>query len=156
MRVVMTPLDPAYVDALRRTFPEREDHLLCVPDSCGTYADFCSRFPEGWSPDAIIHWGLEYYPVPEGLEEADCFTVGMVGDWNLGGQAFRLIGDAFDLLIADRNGCERLWSAGFRNVAYAPLWFYNPALHRRLPDVERDLDIVMVGNFNHDVQRERA
>lgn len=156
MRVVMTPLDPAHVDALRKTFPEREDDLLCIPDSHGTYADFCARFPAGWSPDVIIHWGLEYYPVPEGLEEADCFTVGMVGDWNLGGQAFRLIGDAFDMLIADRNGCERLWSAGFRNVAYAPLWFYNPALHRRLPDVERDLDIVMVGNFNHDIQRERA
>jgi tetratricopeptide (TPR) repeat protein len=156
MRFVLTPLDPIYAAHIQKAFPERDNDLLCIPDSFGTYAEFCSQFPKGWTPDAIIHWGLEYYPVPEGLEEAECFTVGMVGDWNLGGQAFRLMGDAFDLLIADRNGCERLWRAGFRNVAYAPLWFFNPALHRRLPEVVRDLDIVMVGNFNHDVQRERA
>src|SRR5689334_11308556 len=57
-------------------------------------------FP-GWKPDVYIHWSPEYNAVPEGLEEADCLTVGVFGDWNLGGQALRNIGGMFDLLFAD-------------------------------------------------------
>jgi tetratricopeptide (TPR) repeat protein len=122
----------------------------------GTYTQIAALFPDGWRPDVFLHWSLEYNPAPIGIEEADCLTVATIGDWNLGGQAVQIVGGAFDLLIADRNGCARLRKAGFENVLYVPLWGYDPNLHRPLPEVERDLDIVMVGNFNHEVQRERS
>ncbi len=121
-----------------------------------TWPELLAQCPRGWQPDAYLHWSLEYNPVPEGLETADCFTVGIVGDWNLGGQAFQQMGGVFDLLLADKAGGERLRRAGYENVAYARLWAYDPAVHRRMEGVERDLDIVMVGSFNHDVQQERA
>src|SRR5579884_276945 len=120
------------------------------------WADLLARCPAGWKPDVYIHWSLEYNAVPDGIEHADCLTVGVVGDWNLGGQALHAIGGAFDALFADRNGCELLRRAGFSNVHYAPLWAFNPSQHRRLPGVERDIDVLMIGNFNHAVQRERA
>src|SRR5206468_2932754 len=109
-----------------------------------------------WTPDAFVYWSIEYYPLPRGVEEASCFTAAIVGDWNLGAQAYSHVGGAFDLLIADRNGCDRLREAGFENVAYAPIWSFAPHVHRVIPGVDRDLDIVIVGNFNHDVQWERA
>src|SRR5262249_29045067 len=121
-----------------------------------SYADVTAHYPAAWKPDAYVFWSMEYYGVPLGIEEADCFTVGLIGDWNLGGQALHGVGGAFDLLIADSNGCARQRELGYENVRYAPQWAYNPDLHRRLPGVERDLDIVMIGNFNHEVQRERA
>jgi tetratricopeptide (TPR) repeat protein len=121
-----------------------------------SWQDLLSRCPIGWQPDVAICWSFEYRPIPEGIEDAECFTVGVIGDWNLGGQALRQAGGAFDLLVADQNGYDRLRAAGFENVLYWPLWAYDPVRHYAIPHVERDLDVVMVGNFNHDIQRERA
>jgi tetratricopeptide (TPR) repeat protein len=121
-----------------------------------TWNELRAQCPLGWEPDVYIHWSLEYNALPEGLENAPCLTVGIVGDWNLGGQAIRNIGHVFDVLIADRNGCAFLRHLGFTNVHYAPLWAYTPELHRRLPGVRRDVDVMMIGNFNHAIQRERA
>lgn len=118
--------------------------------------DLLAELPVGFQPDALIYWSIEYHPVPAGIQDVPFFTVAVVGDWNLGGQAVQTCGRAFDLLVADRAGCRRLKSIGFPRVRYAPLWGFDPRLHRRLPGVERDLDIVMAGNFNHDIQRERA
>ena len=47
-------------------------------------------------------------------------------------------------------------AAGFENVAYAPIWSFAPTVHRILPGIDRDLDIVIAGNFNHDIQWERS
>lgn len=112
--------------------------------------------PKGWQPDVYIHWSVEYNAIPRGLENADCLTVGVVGDWNLGGQALHRMGGAFDALFADRNGCEVLRRAGYADVHYAPLWAFHPSLHRRLPNIARDIDVLMIGNFNHSIQNDRA
>jgi len=156
MRIVIAPVKPEDEPLLRLPPPGRSDEIICFGPGPANYAEQVERLPAGWRPDAYLLWSIEYNSIPVGLEEADCLTVGVVGDWNLGGQAFQLMGGLFDLLIADRNGCARLREAGFENVCYAPLWAFDPLLHRRMPEVQRDLDIVMVGNFNHDVQRERA
>ncbi len=154
---------PELID--RAPFGGRSDDLLVLgaPPShlefdplLHTWEDVRARLPSGWDPDAYIHWSLEYNPPPIGIEDADCLTVATVGDWNLGGQAVHHLAGAFDLLIADNNGCDHLRSAGFSNVEYAPLWAFDPAVHRTLDGVDRDLDIVMVGSFNHEVQHERS
>jgi tetratricopeptide (TPR) repeat protein len=151
--------------AEKRPLPGREDDILCFGSGYdhlrweparNTWADIVAQFPPYWKPDVYLHWSFEYNPVPLGVESADCLTVGILGDWNLGGQAMQMVAGAFDMLFADRTGGEMLRRAGYENVHYAPLWAYDPVLHRRLPDVPRDLDIVMIGNFNHAIQRERA
>ncbi|HZP83782.1 MAG TPA: hypothetical protein VFB21_19225, partial [Chthonomonadaceae bacterium] len=121
-----------------------------------TWNELLARCPSGWEPEVYLHWSLEYNAIPAGLEEARCLTAATVGDWNLGGQAVRHIGAAFDVLFADRNGTEFLRRLGFANVQYAPLWAYDPGQHRRLQHTQRDIDVLMIGNFNHAVQRERA
>jgi tetratricopeptide (TPR) repeat protein len=119
------------------------------------WSQLLANCPQGWRPDVYIHWSPEYNAVPLGLEQADCLTVGVFGDWNLGGQAIHCVAGMFDVLVADRNGCEMLRQAGYDNVLYARLWAYNPDLHRR-EEGGRDLDIVMLGSLNHAVQARRA
>lgn len=151
---------------IHRPLPGREtknDHILAfgngyahVRHSPGMHwHDLLANCPTGWNPDVYIHWSPEYNAVPRGLENADCLTVGAFGDWNLGGRAIHSVGNMFDALFADRNGGDLLRSKGFENVFYSPLWAYDPQTHRRLPG-RRDLDIVMVGSFNHAVQWERS
>ncbi len=135
------------------------------------WADIIARCPGCWRPDVYIHWSPEYNPIPIGLESAECLTVGVWGDWNLGGQAMRAVSGLFDVLVADAVGCERLRGMGFENVIHGLLWAFDPAKHRRLSDADngmraykggakpapvRDIDILMIGNFNHAVQWERA
>jgi tetratricopeptide (TPR) repeat protein len=165
MRGVIAHFLPLAELTQRLGLPGRDDDLLCLGQghthlawepTHNTYAHIAAQFPPGWQPEVYIHWSLEYNPVPLGLEAADCYTVGIVGDWNLGGQALQGMGGVFDLLLADKKGCERLKAAGYENVRYARLWAYDPGVHRRLSGVERDLDVVLVGSFNHEVQKERA
>ncbi len=140
-----------------------------------SWAGIIAACPGGWRPDVYIHWSPEYNPIPAGLEAAHCLTVGVWGDWNLGGQAMRAVSGLFDVLVADAVGCERLRGMGFENVIHGLLWAFDPAKHRRLSDAAngtrayksgakaaptplpvRDIDILMIGNFNHAVQWERA
>lgn len=128
-------------------------HVRHVPGM--SWEALLASCPSGWSPDVYIHWSPEYNAVPEGLERATCLTVGVFGDWNLGGRAIHAVGELFDVLVADRNGTQRLRQRNYTHVLYAPLWAFDPQMHRRIP-CERDLDIVMVGSFNHAIQWERA
>ena len=68
--------------------------------ACSSYQELMSLLPAGWTPDVAIFGSIEYVPVPQGIEFAECLTVGIVGDWNLGAQAYHLMGGAFDALIA--------------------------------------------------------
>lgn len=166
MRVALLSRDPDMTTATPVCLPGLRHELLWIPGDRSArppdrpplcaYSDFAAHFPPGWKPDLFFHWSLEYLPPPVDIEEAECLTVAALGDWNLGAQALHALGGAFDLIFTDRTGCERLHTLGFRNAHYAPLWSYDPSLHRPLPGVERDIDIVMVGSFNPDVQRERA
>ena len=144
--------------------------LGVTPDMA--WKDILARCPPGWRPDVYIHWSPEYNPIPQGLESADCLTVGVWGDWNLGGQAMRAVSSLFDVLVADQAGCERLRGMGYENVLHGLLWAFDPAKQRRLNDgaekravengaevdgeCRHDIDILMIGNFNHALQRERA
>jgi tetratricopeptide (TPR) repeat protein len=155
MRVVIAPFNkmkPSTLAAVQAAGHE----VFCTGREVTSFAEIVSQLPAGWKPDVFLFWSLEYNAIPLGIEDADCLTVGVVGDWNLGGQAVQQMGGAFDLLFADANGSDRLRNLGFENVHTAPLWSFDPELHRPLPHTPRDLDIVLVGNFNHDIQRERA
>lgn len=164
MRVVLPWTSEANQTQLARMRSDRMDSILYYgPEAAirtragvNTYAEIAEQYPRDWRPDAFVWWSPEYNAVPRDLENADCLTVGVFGDWNLGGQALQLIGGVFDALIADGPGTERMRELGFLRVHEAALWCYDPAIHRRLEGVERDIDILLIGNLNHDVQRARA
>jgi tetratricopeptide (TPR) repeat protein len=146
------------------TREDREDRILAfgngyqqVQHEPGmAWTDLLASCPPGWKPDVYIHWSPEYNAVPQGLEQADCLTVGVFGDWNLGGHAIRHISGIFDVLVADGAGSELLRQAGHTNVHCARLWAYDPDLHRRDAAIERDIDILMIGNFNHAIHAGRS
>jgi len=133
-----------------------EFDVLSIATDFTTYDDLVRQYPPGWRPESIVCWSIDYMPVPEGIEEAGCFTVGVIGDWNMAAQSLHCTGDAFDLLLTDRGGCDMLAKAGFKNFRQILFAGYLPTLFRRLPDVERDIDILFVGNFNQGVQAHRA
>ena len=155
MRVVIAPfnrMNDTTLAAVRAAGHE----VICTGPETLSYAEIAARYPRGWQPDVFLFWSPEYHPIPRGLESASCLKVGVYGDWNLGGQAVQQSAATFDLLFADANGADRLRALGFPNVAAAQLWSFDPDLHRRLPGVERDIDILLIGNFNHDIQRDRC
>src|SRR5512141_1740394 len=89
MRAVIAHFLPLTELTQRLPLPGRDDDLLCLGNghaqlawepTRNSYDQIASQFPPGWKPDAYLHWSLEYNPVPKGLEEADCYTVGIVGD----------------------------------------------------------------------------
>ena len=152
---------------MHRSLPGREnkrDEIVAFgngythlrPQPGASWNDLLSECPNGWTPDVYIHWSPEYNALPWGWENAHCLTAGVFGDWNLGGVAMQQTAPGFDVTFADRGGGERLKRFGHERVEYVPLWAYYPELHRTLPDSKRDIDILMVGNFNHAVQWERS
>ncbi len=156
MHILIGPMKAENEEQIRHPERRLEDSFCFYEKDSGSYEEILAMLPEGWKPDVVIHWSLEYYIPPKGIEKADCLTVGIFGDWNLGAYAVQNIGSAFDILFADRAGCELLQNLGFNNAYYARLWGFDSKLHRRLPEIERDIDILMMGNLNHIVQRERS
>lgn len=167
MRVLAGHINPIPEITLRRALPGRSEqrdeviafgayhpHPMYTPGM--TWNELRAICPPGWEPEIYIHWSPEYNTLPMGIENAPCLTVGVFGDWNLGGQAMRAIADVFDVVCADRNGCSLLHRVGCETVRHGYLWAYRPEQHRRIPESARDIDILMIGNFNHGVQRERA
>jgi len=155
MRIVVAPFNRMN-DTTLAAVREAGHEVLCTGEEVMSYREIEAQYPKNWRPDVFLFWSPEYHAIPCGLESAPCYKVAVFGDWNLGGQAIQQSAAIFDLLIADARGAERLRALGFSNVVSAPLWSFDPELHRYLPDVERDIDILLVGNFNHDIQRARA
>ncbi|CCW35788.1 hypothetical protein CTKA_02114 [Chthonomonas calidirosea] len=157
--------------AQKRPLPGREragDEILCLQKEGGdicytpgmTWQQVLDACPKGWHPDIYVHRSPEYHPLPAGLEHANCFTVGVFGDWNLGGYAIRSVAEVFDWLVADLGGCQILRDMGFSNVEHALLWGYNPQQHRLLPgyenDAHRDIEVLFIGSFHPYIHSRRT
>jgi tetratricopeptide (TPR) repeat protein len=114
------------------------------------------RLPAGWTPDCMIWWSPEYSILPEGIERSPVPSIAVLGDWNLGLWTTAPLLEAFDWVVTDRLGVRELGPQLEVPVDYWPVFSFDPELHRERPGQERDLDLVFVGNFNHEVQAERA
>lgn len=164
MRILIGPADTSTNAAVQQAAPDCGHEFVTFGGEpaeiawtpADDFATLMSRLPTGWTPDLLIFCSPEYRPIPRGIEEAECVTVAIVGDWNLGGQAFQLAGEMFDILASDRNGCDLMRAAGFPNVVYVPFFSYDPAVLRRMEGMERDIDVAMIGNFHGEIQRGRA
>ena len=122
----------------------------------GNFEDLLSHLPTNWPPDLILLERPEYLTFPLGIENSDYPVVAMVGDWNI---CFRVLQDnlkRFDWIVVDQKGVNVFKEAGYQNVDYFPVYGFNPAVHRLLEGNDRIYDILMIGNFNHEFQRERA
>lgn len=114
-----------------------------------------ARLPDGWRPDALAWWAPEYTPLPQGIEACPILSVALLGDWQMNFWGTLGVLDAFDLVVADVPGVELLAARGIPAEAVR-LWSFDPALHRPVPGVPRDIDVLFVGALNADLWWERA
>lgn len=120
------------------------------------FDEILNRLPSGWEPDLVLFWSPEYQGIPTGIENCPYPLVAAVGDWNMGFRGIREILTAFDHLFTDRRGVEIFQKAGYSNVDHALLFGFDPQAHYRMTGIEKIYDVSIVGNLNHDVQRERT
>lgn len=135
-----------------------DDHKYQVSFSFekGKFDNLLQALPSNWRPDLILLERPEYLSYPIGIENAECPVVAMVGDWNI---CFRVLQDnlrRFDWIVVDQKGVNIFKSAGYENVDYFPVYGFDPNVHQILPGYDRIYDVVMIGNFNHEFQRERT
>jgi glycosyltransferase involved in cell wall biosynthesis len=108
----------------------------------------------GWEPEFVVLW-LQYTRIPKCLWSAPVPIVGLAGDWNLLWHQYREYRGC-DLILTDAAGVEVFRREGFERVERANLF----GVSRRFVEadwgvVERDIDILFVGNLHPAVQRER-
>jgi tetratricopeptide (TPR) repeat protein len=114
-----------------------------------------ARLPDGWRPDALTWWAPEYTPLPQGIEACPIPSVALLGDWQMNFWGTLGVLEAFDLVVADVPGVELLAARGIP-AEVVRLWSFDPALHRPVPGVPRDIDVLFVGALNADLWWERA
>ncbi len=117
-------------------------------------AELTSRLPSDWRPDAILlHLG--YTVLPTGFSHATVPLIGYAPDWQLHWHYYRKLASHFDCLWMDFQGAELFRSSGIANVR-AIIPFGRPV--ENFPTavaMERDIDLLWVGNFNPVIHRER-
>jgi len=119
-----------------------------------TWQSFSSRLVSDGPIDFLALF-LQYRIFPEWVWSADLPIIGLAGDWNLQWHHYRHILRRCDFVLTDALGAEALRKEGFSHVAVANLfggpreWIDQPT------PVERDIDVLFVGNVHPIVQAER-
>jgi glycosyltransferase involved in cell wall biosynthesis/Flp pilus assembly protein TadD len=162
-RYLFGPISPAFADQKlheqRRsgaclTFnPTGEADLrIAATDNWQTVA---ARFPAGWQPDFVV-LNLGYTCVPGCLWSAPVPLIGLAPDWNLLWHAYRHRLRQCDLVLTDTLGVETLRREDIGHTLVANLFGCDRSyVEEPWPEVNRDLDLLFVGNFNPAVQRQR-
>jgi hypothetical protein len=113
------------------------------------------RFPAGWEADFIVLF-LPYTQIPECLWSAPIPIIGLAADWNLLWHWYRSCLPSCDLVLTDTLGVEAMTRAGMTHVRPAILYGCERGyVEEPWPEIERNIDILFVGNLHPAVQRER-
>lgn len=147
-----------------RLFRSRQGHDVRVltTDEDGDYrfspgettVEVLRRVGRQWSVDAILCWLPEYYPPPRQIENSPVPTCALISDWNLYFARMARNLARYDHVLCDRLGEKTLQAPGVQPRFLFPLYSHRRMIHRRLA-IERDLDVVFIGNLNASLHRER-
>jgi len=121
----------------------------------GTIEQLLAKVP-GAAPDLVLLIWPDQLSIPEGLERCPVRTVGVISDYNLSLPWITGLWPYFDVVLTDRAGIDVFDRLGFADVRYWCQFSFQVGLHEKHPDVERDLDLVFIGNLNPAVQRDRV
>jgi GT2 family glycosyltransferase/tetratricopeptide (TPR) repeat protein len=132
---------------------EGEGDVLLRPDD--SWQDLASRLPSGWAPDLLV-LSLAYTTIPACLWSAPLPRFALAPDWNLLWHYYRACLPACDWAVTDTWGAELLTRAGLTHVRPGNLCGCERVfVESSWPEQPRDIDLLIVGNFNPAVQRER-
>lgn len=144
-----------YDKSSRTVRPAGEGEEYSLGFESGSFAEFLGFFSGKWQPDLVLLERPEYLSYPLGIEKSPLPIVAMVGDWNICFNVLRNNMRRFDWIVVDKKGVEVFRNAGYNNVDYFPVYAYDAAVHHLRDGFERAYDVVMIGNLNHEFQRER-
>jgi len=132
---------------------DHDGPLASRPDD--SWETFSARFPAGWQPDFLVLM-LQYNVIPDWIWQAPIPIVGLATDWNLQWHYYRHVADRCDHILTDKPGVGVFQREGIQHVSVGNLYGCDPA---RLTDpphsVERDIDILFIGNVHPFVQSDR-
>lgn len=120
-----------------------------------TYDDLQKNFPNNFVPDIIVFFTPEYHFIPIGVEKSDAFLIACVSDWNVNFIHLLDTLKSFDFILTDLNGKKTFISHGFENVDYFPIFSLN-FTECENNNLEKEFDVIFIGNTNHNIQVERA
>ncbi|MBP8129721.1 MAG: glycosyltransferase family 1 protein [Candidatus Hydrogenedentes bacterium] len=120
-----------------------------------TAAHVVQRISADWPPDLLLCGCPEVYPPPRAIEHCPIQTAAIISDWNLYQPQLEHNLSRFDVVLSDRMAerALRVWGAQPRFVQ--PLYSHRTLVHRPL-GMERDIDILFLGNLNHAIHRARG
>ncbi len=127
--------------------------LACRPDD--SWETFSARFPAGWQPEFLVLM-LQYNVIPDWIWQAPIPIIGLATDWNLQWHYYQHVADRCDHILTDTPGFSMFQRAGIQRVSVGNLYGCDPAWLTDPPhSVERDIDILFIGNVHPFVQSDR-
>ena len=117
--------------------------------------DVVARIGAEWMPDLLLCGTPEMTPPPLAIEACPIRTVAFVSDWNLHHPQLECNLARFDMVLMDKSGIQDLRLQGDPNLYFQPIYSHRSLIHRPL-GLERDIDILFLGNLNHAIHRERG
>ena len=121
----------------------------------GNFDQLIDMLPNGWKPDIIFLERPEYASILKNIENSPFPVVAMVGDWN---QGFTVLKDNLskvDWIVVDKKGVSFFKKQGFKNIDYWGVYGFRPEYHYLREGFKRTYDLLMIGNFNFEIQKER-
>ena len=119
--------------------------------------DVFHALPDGWNPDIVMVFNIEYNIIPFDIESYPCPVIGILIDWFVNFSTLKEIVKRFDyIFVGDIEGYNLFHTSGFNRIDYMPIHGYSPQFHKRLDNVENIYDITFIGNFNHNIHQERS
>ena len=120
-----------------------------------TIHDVLERIGAEWKPDRLLFWSPEDQVPPRGIEDSPIPSAAVCSDWN---HVYPRIGvnlGRFDVVFCDRPGIDALANEWVEPRYFGPVYSQNSRFHRP-HDVDKDIDVVYVGGFNHVIRPERG
>lgn len=164
MKILAGPLKMTFVTDMFKQGLEGHDVLLFsdggadlafeYPDS--RFDDVLQQLPTGWEPDLVIWWLPEFQTVLPGLEDCPYPTLALVSDWHVISDPLYPVLKMFDLVGTDLMGVDLLKKVPGIRAFHAPLYGFDPSLHRKLEGVEKCYDVSHVGDLNPLLHRDRV
>ncbi|MGE3808368.1 MAG: glycosyltransferase, partial [Gemmataceae bacterium] len=113
------------------------------------------RFPEAWQPDFVV-LNLAAAHIPAALWSVPLPIIGLASDWHLHWHYYRRRLHQCDLVLTDGAGADRLRAAGIEHVWQADLaGCARDFVESEWPALERDIDVLFVGDVHPALQRGR-
>jgi len=143
-----------------RTFGPDEDSDYTYSPLEESASEAIARFSDEWQPDLLMCWQPEAHPPPRGIEDVSIRTVALVSDWNVYYPVLETNLARYDIVLTDKPGVDVFVNHGLTERLVSahhirPLYSQITPIHYP-HDVEKDIDVLFIGNLNHAAHQERA